>query len=68
MALLEFHASLAWVNFALNNSKLDMGLRKPQKKVLFLVARPLRGEGGLNGFATKKNIFFLCKEKSSYGH
>ena len=41
---------------------------KPQKKVIFLVAGPLRGGGGLNGCATKEKSTFLCKEKTSYGH
>ena len=34
---------------------------KPQKKVLFLVAGPLRGGGGLNGCATKEKITFFLK-------
>ena len=37
---------------------------KPQKKVIFLVAGPLRGGGRLNGCATKeKRTFFSVRKK-----
>ena len=49
-----------------NNNNNDKGSRK---KVLFLVAGPLRGGGGLNGCATKETKLFLnVRKKSLYGH
>ena len=36
-------------------------LGKPQKKVLFLMAGPLRGRGGGEGPAIKEKIAFLKK-------
>ena len=34
----------------------DIDIREAAKKILFLVAGPLRGGGGLNGYATKEKI------------
>ena len=39
-----------------------LALGKPLKKVLFLVAGPLRGGGSLNGCASK-DIFFNVRKK-----
>ena len=36
------------------------------KKILFLVAGPIRGGWGLNVCASKEKYFFLNKEKMSY--
>ena len=51
------------VVFLMTPQKLGIQLGKPQKKVIFLVAGPLRG-GGLNGCATKeKRTFFDVRKK-----
>ena len=45
-------------------SKKEYVLGKPQKKVLFFLAGPLRGGRGLNVCATKeKRTFFNVREK-----
>ena len=50
-------------NECLKLLKLHRSLGKPQKKVLFLVARPLKGRGG-NGCATKeKRTVFNVRKK-----
>ena len=38
-------------------------LREAAKKVIFLVAGPLRGGGGLNGCATKEKRTFFNERK-----
>ena len=49
---------------------MALPFKKESKKVLFLVARPLRWEGGgLNGGATREKelIFFNVRKKVSMG-
>ena len=50
---------LARLLYKVNNIKRENGSGKPQKKVLLLMARPLREGGGVKGWAIKEKITFF---------